>query len=90
MIRIEFLCNTFNWHQARSYQHQRGIPLIAHQRLVPVSVAPSSYSRRALYSDALYSEAMEPIVMIAPPRPYNPARYFDETLSSSLQVFKSL
>lgn len=28
--------------------------------------------------------------MIAPPRPYNPARYFDETLSSSLQVFKSL
>jgi len=53
-------------------------------------VAPSSYSRRALYSDALYSEAMEPIMMIAPSRPYNPARYFDETLSSSLQVFKSL
>lgn len=58
--------------------------MIAHQRMVPVTPAPSY--RRSLYADALYAEAMEPIIMVMPARRYNPVSFFDETVTSSLQV----
>ena len=80
----------FNWLalslQARTYNAgHRPIPLIAHQRLVPVSAPPY---RRSLYADALYADAMEPLMMVMPPRPYkyNSAAYFEDAVSSSMQV----
>ncbi|KZS13159.1 Uncharacterized protein APZ42_021769, partial [Daphnia magna] len=69
----------------RAQTYHGSIPRIAHQRLTP-SAPPSLFSVpiSAHRMSALYSDAVEPILIQVVPK-YNPASYLEDTFATSMQ-----